>query len=129
VSNTEIIQQLYAAFEAGDAAGVLDLCDAECTVTQDDALPWGGRYQGLDGVATFALALGGTIQSKVEVDALFEAGDRVVQYGRTRGTVLATGVAFDVPEVHIWTLRDGKIVAAEFFLESTALLVALGSAA
>jgi uncharacterized protein len=129
VSNTEIIQQVYAAFEGGDAARVLELCDPECTVTQDDALPWGGRYQGLDGVATFALALAETTESKVEVDALFEAGDRVIQYGRTRGTVLASGVAFDVPEVHIWTLRDGKIVAAEFFIESSAMLVALGSPA
>jgi uncharacterized protein len=108
---------------------VLDLCDPECTVTQDAALPWGGRHEGLDGVATFALALGGTIESTVEVEALFEAGDRVIQYGRTRGTVLATGVAFDIPEVHMWTLRNGKIIAADFFIESSAMLVALGSQA
>jgi uncharacterized protein len=127
VSNTEIIQRVYAAFASGDAAGVLELCDTECTVTQDAALPWGGRYHGLDGVATFALALGGTTQSSVEVEALFEAGDRVIQYGRTRGTVIATGVAFDIPETHVWTLRDGKIVAAEFYIETAAMLVALGS--
>jgi ketosteroid isomerase-like protein len=127
VSNAEIIQQVYAAFEAGDGVRVLELCDPECTVTQDAALPWGGRYQGLDGVATFALALGSATESKVEVGALFEAGDRVVQYGRTRGTALATGFEFDIPEVHIWTLRDGKIVAAEFYIESSAMLVALGS--
>jgi ketosteroid isomerase-like protein len=129
VSNAEIIQQLYAAFEAGDGVRVLELCDPECTVTQDAALPWGGRYEGLDGVATFALALGSTIESTVEVEALFEAGDRVIQYGRTRGTVLATGFAFDIPETHVWTLRDGKIVAAEFYIESSAMLVALGSPA
>jgi uncharacterized protein len=129
VSNAEIIRELYAAFEAGNGTRVLELCDPECVVTQDPALPWGGRYEGLDGVATFALALGGAFDSSVEVIALFEAGDRVIQYGRTRGTVVTTGAAFDIPEVHIWTLRHGKIVAADFFIESSAMLVALGARA
>ena len=74
MSNREIIQQVYTAFESGDGARVLELCDPECVVTQDPALPWGGRYEGLDGVATFALALGGAIDSNVEVIALFAAG-------------------------------------------------------
>jgi ketosteroid isomerase-like protein len=127
VSNLAVIQQVYAAFETGDFARVLELCDPSCSVTQDAALPWGGRYEGHDGIATFGLALGGTIDSTVTVEAIFEAGDRVVQYGRTRGTVRATGMSFDIPEVHVWTLRDGKIVAAEFYIETAAMLVALGS--
>jgi ketosteroid isomerase-like protein len=129
MANTEVIRQVYAAFEIGDFAAVLELCDPECSVTQDDALPWGGRYAGHDGAAAFAIALGGTIDSTVSVIAMFEAGDRVVQYGRTRGTVLANGNTFDIPEVHVWTLRAGKIIAAEFHLETAAMLVALGSAA
>jgi uncharacterized protein len=128
VSNRDIIQRVYAAFETGDFATVLELCDPECSVTQDDALPWGGQYHGHDGVATFGLALAGSISSQVTVEALFEAGDRVVQYGRTRGTVVAGGAPFDVPETHIWTLRDSKIIAAEFYIESPAMLAALGSA-
>jgi ketosteroid isomerase-like protein len=127
MSNLAIIQLVYAALEAGELASILELCDPGVSVTQDDALPWGGSHRGLDGVATFALALGGTIDSTVTVGALFEAGDRVIQYGRTRGTVLATGAEFDIPEVHVWTLRAGKIVAAEFYIESSAMLVALGS--
>jgi ketosteroid isomerase-like protein len=128
MSNTDIINRVYAAFESGDITTVFELCDPSVIVTQDPALPWGGRYEGIDGVATFGIALGGTIQSAVAVGALYAAGDRVVQYGRTSGTVIASRAAFDVPETHVWTLRDGKIVAAEFYIDSDAMLAALGSA-
>ncbi len=127
MSNLAVIQQVYEAFETGDFATVLDLCDPACTVIQDPALPWGGHYVGHDGVATFGINLSSAIASTVKVDALFEAGDRVIQCGRTSGTVHATGATFDIPETHVWTLRDGKIVGAEFYIESVAMLVALGS--
>jgi ketosteroid isomerase-like protein len=129
MSNIEIIQQVYEAFATEGLDQVLELCDPRCVVTQDDALPWGGRHQGLDGVATFAAALGGTIHSVVTTDELFEAGDRVIQYGRSRGTVLTNGATFDMPEVHVWTLCDGKVAAAEFYIETPTMLAALSAGA
>jgi ketosteroid isomerase-like protein len=128
MSNIEIITELYAAFEADGLDRVLELCDPDCVVIQDDALPWGGRYEGFDGVATFGAALGGTIDSIVTTDALFEAGERVIKFGRSRGKVLANGAAFDMPAVHVWTIRDGKVTAAEFYIDSHAMLSALGRA-
>lgn len=128
MSNIEIIQELYGAFATDGLDRVLELCDAQCVVTQDEALPWGGRHHGLDGVATFGALLGGTIHSVVTSDELFEAGDRVIQYGRSRGTVLANGATFDMPEVHVWTLRDGKVTAADFYIDTPAMLRVLGRA-
>jgi ketosteroid isomerase-like protein len=122
MSNLEIIKELYAAFAAGDMDRILELCDPDCVVLQDDALPWGGRYEGLDGVATFGLALGGTVDSVVTSDGLFEAGDRVIQFGRSRGTVVANGAVFDMPEVHVWTLCNGMVTTAEFYTDSLAML-------
>jgi ketosteroid isomerase-like protein len=128
MSNIEIIRELYAAFAANGLERILELCDPDCVVIQDDALPWGGRYEGLDGVATFGIALGGTIDSVVTAEGLFEAGDRVIQFGRSRGTVLANGAEFDMPEVHVWTLRNGMVTAAEFYTDTHAMLDALGQA-
>ena len=68
------------------------------------------------------------IHSVVTSDELFEAGDRVIQYGRSRGTVLANGATFDMPEVHVWTLRDGKVTAADFYIDTPAMLRVLGRA-
>jgi ketosteroid isomerase-like protein len=127
LSNLEIIQELYEAFAGRGLERVLDLVDSNCVITQDEALPWGGRFEGFDGVATFAARLGANIHSTLVTSEIYEAGDRVIQCGRSQGTVLASGVTFDVPEVHIWTLHDKKVVAAEFYLETSPVLEALGS--
>jgi uncharacterized protein len=127
MSNSEIVSVIYEAFAGKGMERVLELVDPDCVITQDDALPWGGRFVGIEGAATFATGLGTTIQSTLVTTAFYETGDRVVQCGRTQGTVIATGVTFDVPEVHIWTLRDNKVVAAEFYIETARMLEALGS--
>ncbi len=97
-------------------------------ITQDPALPWGGRHVGHDGFAAFAGALTGAINSAVTTEAMFAADDEVIQCGRTRGTALSTGTEFDIPEVHRWTVRDGKVVAAHFAIDTAAMLEALGAA-
>jgi ketosteroid isomerase-like protein len=123
--NIAIIQQVYEAFANQDLEGLLTLVDPDCVVTQDPSLPWGGRHIGHDGVIAFALALIGSSDSAVTVESLFEADGQVIQSGRSKGTVRANGNAFDIPEVHIWTLRDGKIVAAHFAIDTPAMLAAL----
>ena len=60
---------------------------------------------------------------------MFEADGEVVQVGRTKGTVVATGVPFDIPEVHRWTIRDGKAVAAHFAIDTPAMLERLAAKA
>ena len=51
----------------------------------------------------------------------------VVQVGRTAGTVRSNGAAFDIPECHIWTVRNGLVVEARFYIDSASMLEALSS--
>jgi hypothetical protein len=119
----ETVEAIYAAM----GARLFALLDPTVVVTQDERLPWGGRHVGHDGFAHFGLTLSGTIESAVTTDAMFEADGDVIQMGRTRGTVKATGAAFDIPEVHRWTIRDGKAVAAHFAIDTAAMLDALAA--
>jgi ketosteroid isomerase-like protein len=114
---------------ARDFDRLFTLVDESCVITQDDRLPWGGRHVGHDGLATFGLTLTSTIASQVSHEALFEADGDVVQVGRTRGTVVATGAPFDIAEVHRWTIRDGKAVAVHFSIDTPAMLEALAKPA
>jgi ketosteroid isomerase-like protein len=123
--NIAVITEIYEAFARQDLDALLALVDPECVVTQDASLPWGGRHVGPDGVTTFAFALMGTIDSTVTVESLFEADGQVIQCGRTKGTVRANGKAFDVPEMHLWTLKDGKVTAAHFAIDTPGMLAAL----
>jgi ketosteroid isomerase-like protein len=110
-----------------DLVRLLELLDPEVVITQDPAVPWGGRHVGHDGFAHFGLTLTGTIDSAVTTEALFDADGDVFQVGRTKGTVVANGARFDIPEVHRWTIRNGKAVAAHFAIDTAAMLSALGS--
>ena len=126
MSDIEVVRSVYEAMAARDFDRLVALIDPEFVVTQDERLPWGGRHVGHEGFATFAAALTGTITSAVTHDELFEADGDVVQVGHTRGTVNASGAAFDIPEVHRWTIRDGRAVAAHFSIDTPAMLAAIG---
>ena len=125
-TDIEVVRDVYAAMTAGDVARLFELVDEACVITQDARLPWGGRHVGHDGLATFGLRLREAIQSTVTTDALFTADGDVVQVGRTAGTTTVTGTPFDIVEVHRWTIREGRVVAAHFSIDTPAMLAVLG---
>lgn len=120
-----MVRRVYEAFESQDLEGLLNLIDRNCVVTQDSALPWGGEFVGHEGITNFAMLLIGTISSTLTIGEIFEADGQVVQYGRTAGQVVATGKPFDLPEVHIWTISEGKVVRAHFSIDTPAMNAAL----
>ena len=122
-----MVRHAYESMRTADLDGLLAMIADDAVLTQDPALPWGGRFVGRDGVATFAITLVSTIESVVTIEAMYRAGEQVVQYGRTAGTVRATGASFDIPECHIWTIRDGRVVAMDFYIDTPAMLEALGA--
>ena len=122
-----VVEAIYAAMADSDLSTLFDLLDPTIVVVQDDRLPWGGRHVGHDGFAKFGLTLRAHIESSVTTEAMFDADGDVVQVGRTRGTVVATGVPFDIAEVHRWTLRDGRAVAAHFSIDTAAMMSALAA--
>lgn len=126
-SNVDTVRRMYDAFGARDADVMQELFAADVEVSQASELPWGGEYRGHDGAFTFLLKLTEHIDSQVAIESLFAAGDRVVQTGRTRGTVRANGAPFDVAEVHLWQLRDGQVVRFEAYIDTPAMLEALES--
>ena len=123
--NIAVVTRLYELFGAKDITGILAMIDPDVHVSQTPQLPWGGEYDGHDGITEFFVNLVGAISSTVEHETMFAAGDRVVQLGRTRGTVNATGTPFDVREVHILTLADGRITRFEAYIDTPAMLEAL----
>jgi ketosteroid isomerase-like protein len=123
--NTELLARGYRAMTDGDVATVLAMIDPSITIWQTEDLPWGGHYEGIDGFAAFFGKLREAITSQVEVEQIFEAGIHVVQVGRTRGTVNATGVEFDVAEAHIWEIRNGKAVDFRSHIDTPAMVAAL----
>ena len=81
--NLATITMLYEALAARDVSVIATLFADDVEVVQTPSLPWGGSYRGHDGLFTFFLALTEHIDSQVESENMFAAGDHVVQRGRT----------------------------------------------
>jgi ketosteroid isomerase-like protein len=126
MTDIDVIRAVYAAMAARDFDALFELVDPEIVITQDDRLPWGGRFEGHEGFAAFGLALTSSITSSVTIDEIFEADGDVIQVGHTRGTTVATGTPFDIAEVHRWTLCNGRAIRAHFSIDTPAMLAALG---
>lgn len=122
----DVVLSIYRAMVDEDFVRLFELIDATCVVVQDDRLPWGGRHVGHDGFATFGLRLREHIQSSVTTSALFAADGDVVQVGRTSGVTVRSQTPFEIDEVHRWTIRRGRAVAAHFSIDTPAMLRALG---
>jgi ketosteroid isomerase-like protein len=123
--NVELIRAGYDAFRRKDLPAILALLHPGVEFHQSEEVPWGGRYKGHEQVQQFFARLLQTIDSKVETEQFIDAGNHVVQVGRTRGTAHATGKGFDVAEVHVWTLENGKVVRYEAYIDNPAMLAAL----
>jgi uncharacterized protein len=122
---TQIVQEVYAAFGRRDLPGVFSLLSPDIGIVQSEELSWGGVYRGHDGAQQFFGKLGSHIHSSLDIERLISAGDHVVAIGWTHGTVNATGASYRVPIAHVWVVRDGLVMQAEFFIDHPAMLEAL----
>ncbi|WP_327141028.1 nuclear transport factor 2 family protein [Nocardia sp. NBC_01327] len=123
--NLDVIAQVYQAFDTQDFTVIPRLFDPDIRIEQAAELPWGGRYYGHQGAVEFFTTLLGAIDSKVSREHLFTAGADVVQVGRTTGTTRSGGIAFDIPEVHVWKLSEGRVVGYSAYIDTPAMLAAL----
>jgi ketosteroid isomerase-like protein len=120
-----VVRSVYEAFGRHDVEAVLAAFDDEIEIRQSDALPWGGVYRGKEEALSFFAALTSHIRTQVDIDRLIVAGDGVVESGRACGTAVATGREFEIDEVHIWRVRDGKIAGMHAFVDEAAMLAAI----
>ncbi len=123
--NLETIRRVYDAFGVRDMKLIQEYFADDVEVTLTPELPWGGNYQGHHGLFSYLLKLIEHVESQVVTEKLFAAGDHVVLSGRTRGKVLANGAQFDVAIVHLWELREGKVIRYDSYNDTPAFLEAL----
>ena len=124
--NKEIIARLYEAFGQRDMTMMSTLFDPNIEVRQSSLLPWGGTYKGFKGVVDLATKLLEKVDSQIEVDEFVESGDQVVAIGWTKGHVRASGREFKIRAVHVWTMKKGKVLRFEAYIDTPKMLEMLG---
>ena len=76
-------------------------------------------------MVTFFSGVLANVDSGVVTERLIDAGDHVIEFGLTRGTARQTGKTFDVPEVHMWHIVDGKVKGFYAYIDHPTMMAAI----
>jgi uncharacterized protein len=116
----EFVNGVYGAFARGDVPAVLDAFADDIEWYEAEGMPYGGLHRGGEAVLQKVF---GPIAEDVEgfavvPEELIGSGETVAAVVRYQGTGKATGKALDLPVVHVWDIRDGKLVRFRQFIDT-----------
>jgi ketosteroid isomerase-like protein len=127
--NVEIVRRWWAGFNE-DGMPPLALCDEEIEIRNPPDFPVRGLFQGHDGVRHWRDQVFDIFDNaRVEPERIVDVhgdGETVLMLLRATGTASYTGIKVDVEWAAIWTIRDGKLLCAQGYLNRGEALKAAG---
>jgi ketosteroid isomerase-like protein len=121
-SNGDIVKGIYAALAKGDVPAVLGTLDSGIVWNEAENFRFatGNPYVGPETVLQNVLIPLATQVDDFAVTPanVIDGGDRVAVEGRYTGTVKATGTKVDAQFVHVFELRDGKVVKFQQYTDT-----------
>jgi ketosteroid isomerase-like protein len=121
--NLGVVRGFNDALARGDMDGILDFLDPQLEWRAPESVPWGGIFHGPEGFREFVgKLLDQPAEFRREILEYLDAGERVVVLLRQMGRRKGSDIEYDVPEVHVWTIRDGKIVDFEGSFDTAIVL-------
>lgn len=118
-ANVEVLKAMYDAFARGDVPAVLGSMTDDVEWHEADNMPYEGPFHGPQEVAE--KVLGPLIEDipdfSVTPEEFIASGDTVAVVTRYRGNGKTTGRQLDIPVVHIFDLRDGKVARFRQFAD------------
>ncbi len=125
--NVEIVQHLYDAFISRDIDTVLRLLDPAVEWGQPEVLPWGRLYRGPQQVLDFFGKVNEHVDGlRVDVEEYVAVNATVAALGWVSGVARRTRAPFRVRLAHVWNGGDGKVVWFYNYVDTAALLAAIG---
>ena len=134
-ANEALVRRLYDDLLRGDVASMLEALDenVDWEVVGPPSIPFVGHWRGRDQVGEFfrkvaACSVRDAEHHRPEVRDCVAQGDKVIAVGHDRLRSMPHGREYDGWWVHVFTLRDGKIVAMREYFDTAASLEAFGEA-
>jgi ketosteroid isomerase-like protein len=126
--NVEIVRGSYEQFAAtGQLAAEIVTPDFVWDMSNFHGWPEQQVYEGVDGARSFLEAWTAVWDDwELEVDALHDAGDKVVAVLRQRGRAKSSGIPVDMSLAQVWTFRDGKEARMDMYSDPDEALKAVG---
>lgn len=123
-TNTQLVQETYARFKAGDIQSVLNVLTEDVLWELPDManVPFAGTWRGRQQVGTFFRRLAESQEViAFEPKEFIAQGDKVVVLGHFRMRVRATARDSRAEWVHVWTIEDGKFSHVREYVDSLAV--------
>ncbi len=132
MSNVDVVKEAYAAFGRGDIPAVLGAMAPEMEWYEAEGNPYmpsGEAWIGPDAILnSLFMRLGSEWEGfTVHPGSFHEAGDVVIMEGRYTGTYGSTGRSLDAQVCHVWTVRDGKLVKFQQYVDTGQLQEVMGA--
>jgi uncharacterized protein len=118
--NVEIVRRGYELFDAGDLQGVAGLFANDAEVTGAGGLGVAGtatstRYGPEGFLRSAEEALEAFEDYRSEAEEFIDVGEAVVVRVRVSGRGRASGATLEMHLVHLWVLRNGKVIRGEVY--------------
>jgi ketosteroid isomerase-like protein len=126
--NVEIVRRGYEQFTATGQL-VVEIASPDFVWDMSNFHGWPERqaYEGVAGTEAFLRDwIAAWDDWELELDALEDAGDKVVGLVRQRGRSRSAGMLVEMSFAQVWTLRDGKQTRMEMFSDRDEALRAVG---
>jgi uncharacterized protein len=129
--NVEIVRNGYELFATGDFEAVANLVTADAEIADAGGLgiagTAAGTRRGPEGfLRIMEEALEAFDEYHVETEDFIDAGDAVVVPVRIRGRGTASGAELELALVHLWVLRNAKVIRGEVYRTTEEALEAAG---
>ena len=121
--NKSVVNQAYSNFKTGNINALLDLMADEVnwTLPEMEGVPFAGTRTGRASVGEFFESVNSTQESlSFEPRELIAEGDKVVALGSYQWRVKSNSREFGGDFAHVFTIRDGKIVAFNEYMDTAA---------
>lgn len=125
--NVARVSEMYQAIQHGDQATLGNALadDVELELVGAAESPISGHWRGRDEVLAGAARNYAQLEDqRPELVAVVAQGDQVSVIGREKGRLRATGREYEVPWMHLFTFRDGKVVRIYGFSDTFSMIQA-----
>jgi hypothetical protein len=128
--NVNIVRGMYEAFGRGDIAAVIAALDPQVEWLEAESFIYadGNPYIGPQAVLEGVFMRIGTEWDGFAVSPkeILDAGETVIGHGYYSGTYKKTGKSVRAQFVHMFTIRDGKVVKFQQYTDTAQFLRAVG---
>lgn len=122
--NVPVVRAFLEAFQRGDMAAMAATLDPAVELHEWPDGPEAGVYHGHEGVREAVAAWGDSWDSiEVEIEDIVEGDGRVVATLRQRFKGKGSEIETEITSSNVFTVRDSRIVRAEFFTNQDAAQV------